>query len=572
MSNKLRVGIATIDITPPVGIPLLGYNRTSPSTGVLDSLSATALVFENDDTKAALLSLDLYGMSVVHTDAIRGHIADMLQIRPQQVMLTFTHTHSGPDTDGDHPLQKTYRQELSDNLLQITIEADQQKRFCDLGWAVTTTDIGENRREITADGQAKMGRNWDGPVDNRIGILRITESDSGDNIAVVVICTAHPNILQGDNLRISADFPGRTCEMLSRMIGCPSVILIGSAADVNPRTRMWRDGNPMLNLDMMAQTISDAVLNALYDTSTSYDWRFSISSQTLDVPLIDLPSLTDAESLAETVANDWDIDTQLWLEIVTQHLEQGRTSLSVPVEVQVLVLGDGTIAGIPMEPFSQLALDLHTRLNRYSQSRPNLVFLNGYTNGLLGNLPTADQYQYGGYEVDWMPVFDGPRTGLIMPVIPETGDQILDTVETLIDQPISMSLDLPENLPPTARPCTLAAPVTTAPKSKRQTSELGKSAYVNLRIEPIHDSVSLEFEWQVKTAVVSQHYLPAVVRGIKSRLVAWANEYNQAIQNIKITVIDGQEHLVDSTDTAFQIAAHRALEAALLEANIIPIE
>ncbi len=572
MRNEMRVGIATINITPPVGIPLLGYHRSSPSTGVLDSLMASALVFELNNDKVVLLSVELLGMTVEHTNRLRQRIADTIDIPPQQVMITFTHTHSGPDTVDGHPLQTAYRSELGDKLVQIAVEASEALHLCEISWGVTTAEIGENRRKIKADGQAEIGRNWDGTIDNRVGILKIIDSDSGDNIAVVVICTAHANILKGDNLRISGDYPGRTREMLSRMVGCPVMVLMGSAGDINPRTRMWRDDNPMFNLDMIAQTISDAVLNALPDTKSQLDWRFMISSDTIDVPMMDLPTLSDAQSLAETVAQEWGIDTKGWLETVSAYIQGGNKQLSLPVEVQVLVIGDGIIAGIPMEPFSQLALDLNKRFNPYSQSHGSYVFLNGYTNGLLGYLPTADQYQYGGYEVDWMPVVYGSRTGLLMPVVPETGEMVLNTVEQLIDQPINILLDLPDQIPANAKPFTLKSAVTTSHKSKRQTSDLGKSAFVNFMIEPITHSAPIEFEWQVKSTIVSHQYLPAVIRGIQSRLVVWATEYGEAIQNIKISVIDGQEHLVDSGDTAFQIAAHRAMEEALEQAELIPLK
>ena len=60
------------------------------------------------------------------------------------------------------------------------------------------------------------------------------------------------------------------------------------------------------------------------------------------------------------------------------------------------------------------------------------AFLCGYTNGLYGYLPTADEFPRGGYEVEWMPVVYGPKTGLLMPPKPDTAERVVAVVEQLV--------------------------------------------------------------------------------------------------------------------------------------------
>ncbi len=57
---SLRGGVAEVDITPPVGLPMWGYAaRSAPSRGILDALFARVLVLEVGEQRLALVTLDL---------------------------------------------------------------------------------------------------------------------------------------------------------------------------------------------------------------------------------------------------------------------------------------------------------------------------------------------------------------------------------------------------------------------------------------------------------------------------------------------------------------------------------
>ena len=64
MSGRLRAGTAKIDITAPFTVPFLGYvPRQAYFEGVHDPLHARALYLERDGQAAAVVSLDLIGVS-----------------------------------------------------------------------------------------------------------------------------------------------------------------------------------------------------------------------------------------------------------------------------------------------------------------------------------------------------------------------------------------------------------------------------------------------------------------------------------------------------------------------------
>ena len=71
----LQIGIARADITPPVGIAMVGFAGRDVARDVHDPLYATALVVDDGDTRLVLISLDLLQLMAGTVDAYRARIA-----------------------------------------------------------------------------------------------------------------------------------------------------------------------------------------------------------------------------------------------------------------------------------------------------------------------------------------------------------------------------------------------------------------------------------------------------------------------------------------------------------------
>src|SRR6185436_10550936 len=70
----LRVGVATVDITPPIGYRLGGYFKDRFAKEIRDPLFAKAIVFAQGDTRAALVLTDLVGVPAWITEGARERI------------------------------------------------------------------------------------------------------------------------------------------------------------------------------------------------------------------------------------------------------------------------------------------------------------------------------------------------------------------------------------------------------------------------------------------------------------------------------------------------------------------
>jgi len=100
LKGQIKVGVAETVITPPnpVGVRMAGYDRgTNTSTGVHDDLFARSLVVEAaDGTSSAMITVAVVNMSELVMDQIRTGVNKETGIPFKNVIVSSTHTHSGP--------------------------------------------------------------------------------------------------------------------------------------------------------------------------------------------------------------------------------------------------------------------------------------------------------------------------------------------------------------------------------------------------------------------------------------------------------------------------------------------
>ncbi|MGQ3540787.1 neutral/alkaline non-lysosomal ceramidase N-terminal domain-containing protein [Bacillus cereus] len=415
-----KVGVCKVDITPPIGIDFVGYHRETGINNIEERIYGTVFVFEKDEMKTVFISIDNIGMLVEDTNMIRERVASRLHVPFERITVVYTHTHSGPETVGDHPLVKSYKTILVNNVVHGAVTANKNLKLCEVGWGVTTGDIGVNRRERTSDGKAKMGINIEGVVDNRIGMLAIRDAETKKLSGILVFCTAHPNVLKGDSDELSADYPGMTREILEQIVNCPVIIVQGAAGNVNAKYRGSSEA-----LKQMAYLLSGHVLTMLPTVTYSPIVNLRTVSSMLQMKLKDIPEIDEIRSMAQLAEKQWGVNTDEWLTIVLEKFEQGIRRLSIDLEVQLFQVNDGMFSGLPMEPFSETALEVKENLQN------ELAFFGGYTNGYIGYLPTKEEFLYGGYEVELSPVVYGPVTNLLIPPEENTAELVVKRVMEL---------------------------------------------------------------------------------------------------------------------------------------------
>ncbi|UCF15432.1 MAG: elongation factor G [Phycisphaerales bacterium] len=113
-------------------------------------------------------------------------------------------------------------------------------------------------------------------------------------------------------------------------------------------------------------------------------------------------------------------------------------------------------------------------------------------------------------------------------------------------------------------------------KFVRQTGGHGQYGHVVLQVEPLmtedgHWTTEIEFENIAGADAVPKEYVPDVERGSRDALGSGALA-GYPVVGIKVTLLDGSFHSVDSSGLAFEQAAATALEKAILEAEPVLLE
>lgn len=251
-------------------------------------------------------------------------------------------------------------------------------------------------------------------------MLAIRDAETKELSGILVFCTAHPNILKGDSDELSADYPGMTREILEQIVNCPVIIVQGAAGNVNAKYRGSSEA-----LKQMAYLLSGHVLMMLPTVTYSSIVNLRTVSSMMQMKLKDIPEFDEIRSMARLAEKQWGVNTDEWLTIVLEKYEQGIRRLSIDLEVQLFQVNDGMFSGLPMEPFSETALEVKENLQN------ELAFFGGYTNGYIGYLPTKEEFLYGGYEVELSPVVYGPVTNLLIPPEENTAELVVKRVMEL---------------------------------------------------------------------------------------------------------------------------------------------
>ena len=231
----LRAGAARVEITPPVGIKMTGYAaRKSGATGVHDPLFARVVVLRDDHVSVAIVAADL---AVFCLERVVSEAKEKWGL--DHVILSATHTHSGPNTW--EPSE--WRTEAEDKIIAAIGEAAESLFPARLSWARDVLEshyMPHNRRFVRPDGSVTMM--WDNPkrlptkpVDKRVSILRV-DDETGKPRILMVHYACHAVVLGAQNVLISADYPGAMANHVEKELGpqCMAMFLQGAAGDIDP--------------------------------------------------------------------------------------------------------------------------------------------------------------------------------------------------------------------------------------------------------------------------------------------------------------------------------------------------
>ncbi len=431
-------GTGKLMITPPFDCELSGFvAREGRCRGVHDPLYARALVLADGKEKIALVSADLIGVDTKLLAKVREKVAELTDLDPSAVILSATHTHSGPVTLQDAYLGETdatYLSGLINNIAGAIYQANQNLEPVSLFVGEgDCRSVGKNRRQKN------------GPTDSQVLVLRFQGAKGPKALLVNYAC--HPVVLGPDNLLVTADYPFYMVNALEQVYPGTQVMFVnGATGDVNVGHNTadsikgkGNDRRTFREAARLGRILAGVALTASENAVLQSSFNIRYTTQKISLPFEQVGTvdfyLQEAETWKQLAvelkqkgaffgeyhqAELW----EKWALKMAKLRQANKIESEFRAEVAAISIGDIEFATLPGEFFHEFALMIK------KDRAPRRVVILGYTNHNIGYVAPKSVYDEGGYEVN-----DSYRYyGLPSRLTRGTGEDVVQTLLTMLNK------------------------------------------------------------------------------------------------------------------------------------------
>lgn len=449
VSAQIKVGVAETIITPPnpIGFSMAGYDRgTNTSTGIHDDLFARSIVVEGSDgTSVAIVTIAVVNMSERIMDSIRSGVNKATGIPFKNVIVSATHTHSGP-VMGD--FEDDYAQFFIKRSVESSVNA----------WKTRVTGkIGVGSIDIFGLAMNDRRMDYGGlPPDPEAAVIKIEDS-KGKLMGVFFNYGCHPSTLNLYNLKFTEDWPHFSIKGIKEKVGKGVIVgyfqsaqgdaKVGYNAELSAVGAFMQGIRSFDFAEKKGLILTDAVLKLLPSIKTSDDMQVRAAYDKFKIPRRTSFPYTQAEAIlwqkraqktlaekekmviaypidaegsekyraaARELAAKGDISTKigpraldrfkvdLWL--ANQALAQSKKIEEQPKDIgpflmpmQAVRLGTTVLVTFPAEVFTEIGVTVK-KMSPFENT-----YILGVAGGYNGYIATAAEYIEGGYAVNGSP-------------------------------------------------------------------------------------------------------------------------------------------------------------------------
>jgi elongation factor G len=160
---------------------------------------------------------------------------------------------------------------------------------------------------------------------------------------------------------------------------------------------------------------------------------------------------------------------------------------------------------------------------------------------------------------------------------PQTGEQIVAGlsqvhVEVIVDR-LRDRFGVEVSLQPPRVPYqeTIRGTARAHGKHKKQSGGRGQFGECHIEIEPLQIGEEFEFEDKIKGGVIPSSFIPAVEKGVRDAMQSGVLA-GYPVKGVRVRLVDGSHHSVDSSEIAFKLAGTQAMKQALELAEPVLLE
>ncbi|MBL4701523.1 MAG: hypothetical protein JKX85_09725 [Phycisphaeraceae bacterium] len=432
----IQTGAASVIITPPLGTQIQGAGiADQPAKVVRDQLEANAVYFRSDDQTVLLISCDVAVLTTDFVIATRVAIGDAIGLNDSDVIISATHTHSGPSvmkTDFDKPVEDGFLKTLCKQLIVLAKQAKQAAVPSKIGWGLGNAAVGYNRRCCWSDGSHSMHNpalrtdftGFEGPGDPDHVAIFACDAD-GKLLAVIHQNTAHPTTFFSEKC-FSSDFPGEARSHIRDSLGeIPVLFFNGALGDVCRRDVMTKGQVETVEqiLKRCGHLLAGETLR-LFHESPLHD-KVAFGHVYVDMLAdVRLPAPDRLTLARETISQmqqgkEGGGMNRIFAWGITSLQDEFGENPTDTLRLHVLRIGDVALVTQPTELYCQFGLDIKRR------SPAPITAVCSVADGYAGYCPTLYSIIGGGYSgeaIQWCRF------------TPETGYKLVDKVSRLLRQ------------------------------------------------------------------------------------------------------------------------------------------
>ena len=433
-SGEVKVGVGETIITAPIGTAMAGYARTKPSDGVHDELHARSLVIEGaDGTTVVFMTLAVVNISRNLFDQVRNGVNKETGVPVENIMISCTHTHSGPEIRGP---EDAYSKLLVERSIACAVDAWKKRVPGRIGTDITRVfELGRNDRRMLYGGVHP---------DPTVGLIKV-EDARGKLLGVAFNYGCHPSTLDLHSYKFTEDWPYYAIEGIKNKVGKDVWVAFYQSAQGDVKVGYTAELSaigaavPLRTFEyaeLKGNQMSDAVLKALPAIKTARNVEVKATQKSFVFPARESFYLTveEAQKQADEAAATLKKMEENSANIGKRRLDSFRVenylaglrlqaakrvanpnrAKTITIYQQAFRIGDTAIVTFPCEVFSEIGLKVK------QQSPVKKTFVIGLAGAMGGYLPTADEFLEDGY------------AALISPFSPMAEQSLIDSSEELI--------------------------------------------------------------------------------------------------------------------------------------------
>ncbi len=386
-TSPLKAGVAKVDITPGIGVPMGGYGSITsrPNSGHSQKVYARAIALSNDTQTVIILNAEF----LLPLPFLIDEVVKKSGLKREQIYFTATHTHSGPGgytkkLSSEFALGNFHDEYFSQLVSQLSTAIKRsQENLHNVTIHYTQTTLDPHTSQNIAP--SRFDEN-ESPIPHQTTLHFLSLDTDEKTLALIATVNAHPTVYKSINTKINGDYPGILATIMEQRCQCIAAFAAGAVGG---------NSSPQLDNNLALEQTIKNYAEKLYAKLT----KDKLQSKTYQASEVSISADILAVKLPDSVFHineNWKLNPRLFKLLL--HDEN--------TYIHVLRIGDLVFAGFPADYSEQLA----NKLIRWGNNNKTYIWPTSFNGDYIGYIMTSAQYEFPHYTTRDMNFF-GKWTG-----------------------------------------------------------------------------------------------------------------------------------------------------------------